>query len=187
MSRLRTSLGTAAVGALALAVAPVLAQGAAEGPGLGRPATPEEIAHVDISIPPSGENLPPGSGTVAAGAMVFAERCVACHGEAGAGGQGLTRLTGGVGSLATDMPVKTVNSYWPYATTVFDYIRRAMPLDAPQSLTNEQVYAVTAYILSIDGVVPEDATLDATTLPQVEMPNRNGFVNWYMHEGDGTP
>jgi cytochrome c len=89
----------------------------------------------------------------------------------------MDRLTGGVGSLATPTPIKTVASYWPYATTVFDYIRRAMPLTAPQTLTNDQVYAVTAYLLSVDGIVPKDAVMDAGSLPKVVMPNRNGFVD----------
>ena len=90
----------------------------------------------------------------------------------------MDRLTGGLGTLTSDRPVKTVASYWPYATTVFDYIRRAMPPTAPQSLTNDEVYAVTAYLLSIDGIVPQNAVLDARTLPNVRMPNRDGFVSW---------
>lgn len=176
MSKLRTLLTISGVVTLALGT---LAQ-AADGPQLGRPATPNEIAAVDISIPPSGENLPPGSGTVEMGKAVFAQQCVSCHGEAGVGGKdGLVQLTGGIGSLATKQPIKTPNSYWPYATTIFDYIRRAMPLTAPQSLTNEQVYSVTAYLLSIDHIVPADATLDAKTLPAIQMPNRDGFANWY--------
>jgi len=149
------------------------------GPGLGVTATPEAIARVNISIQPDGANLPQGQGTVTEGAAVYAEFCVACHGEGGAGGQGLVRLTGGIGTLTTESPVKTVASFWPYATTIFDYVRRAMPLNAPQSLTDEQVYAVVAYLLSVDGIVASDAVLDATTLPLVEMPNRDGFVLWW--------
>ena len=155
----------------------------AAGPDLGRPATPEELARVDISIAPDGATLPPGSGSVSQGAEVYATQCVACHGERGEGGEGLVRLTGGIGSLTSDEPVKTVTSFWPHATTVFDYIRRAMPLQAPQSLTNEEVYAVTAYILSVDGVVPPDAVLDAETLPAVEMPNADGFISWWPTPG----
>jgi cytochrome c len=147
-------------------------------PRLGRAATPDEVAKVDISIPPDGKGLPAGSGSVAQGAQVYAQKCVVCHGENGAGTPSGDRLSGGVGSLATGTYVKTVNSYWPYATTVFDYIRRAMPITNPQSLSNDEVYAVTAYILSLDNVVPRDATLDAQSLPRVQMPNRNGFVNW---------
>ena len=155
----------------------------AAGPELGRPATPEEIARVDISIAPDGATLPPGSGSVAQGAEVYAAQCVACHGERGGGGEGLVQLTGGLGSLTSDEPVKTVTSFWPHASTVFDYIRRAMPLQAPQSLTNEEVYAVTAYILSVDDIVPPDAVLDAETLPEVEMPNADGFIAWWPEPG----
>ena len=147
-------------------------------PKLGRPATPEEIAKVDISIPPDGRGLPSGSGTVAQGAQVFAAKCSACHGANAEGTPNGDRLVGGVGSLATANPVKTVSSYWPYATTLFDYIRRAMPVTNPQSLQNEEVYAVVAYILSLDNIVAKDAVLDAQSLPKVQMPNRNGFINW---------
>lgn len=158
-----------AIPLLALAAAP-------PSPGLGRPATPAEIAAVDISIPPSGAGLPAGSGSAVQGAAIFSEKCQSCHGAAGAGGP-MDRLTGGVGSLATPTPVKTVASYWPYATTVFDYIRRAMPLTAPQSLTDDETYALTAYLLSVDGIVAKDAVLDAASLPKVAMPNRGGFVD----------
>jgi cytochrome c len=147
-------------------------------PRLGRAATPEEVAKVDISIPPDGKGLPAGSGSVMQGEQIYAQKCVVCHGEKGAGTPSGDRLSGGVGSLATSTYVKTVNSYWPYATTVFDYIRRAMPITNPQSLTNDEAYALTAYILSLDNVVPANTTLDAQSLPRVQMPNRNGFVNW---------
>jgi S-disulfanyl-L-cysteine oxidoreductase SoxD len=147
-------------------------------PKLGRAASPDEVAKIDISIAPDGKGLPPGSGTVAQGAMVYAQKCISCHGQNGAGTPSGDRLSGGIGSLSTPNPVKTVNSYWPYATTVFDYIRRAMPITAPQSLSNDEAYALTAYILSLDSVVPMNATLDAQSLPKVQMPNRDGFVNW---------
>jgi mono/diheme cytochrome c family protein len=156
-------------GALAAQIAP---------PKLGRPATPEEIAKVDISIPPDGKGLPPGSGSVAQGAQVFAAKCSVCHGANAEGTPSGDRLVGGVGTLASANPVKTVSSYWPYATTLFDYIRRAMPLTNPQSLQNDEAYAVVAYILSIDNIVPKDAVLDAQSLPKVQMPNRSGFINW---------
>ncbi|MDB5461600.1 MAG: cytochrome c class, partial [Caulobacteraceae bacterium] len=146
-------------------------------PRLGRPATAAELQAVDISIGPDGGALPAGSGSAVQGAAVFAAKCQACHGAAGAGGPN-DRLTGGVGSLATPKPVKTLNSFWPYATTAFDYIRRAMPLTAPQSLTNDEVYALVAYLLSVDGIVARDAALDARTLPLVKMPNRDGFESW---------
>lgn len=163
-------------------------QRAGLGAGLGRVATPDEVARVNISIQPDGRNLPLGQGTVAEGAVVFAATCVACHGEAGAGGDGMVQLTGGIGTLTSERPVKTVASFWPYATTAFDYIRRAMPLNAPQSLTDDQVYAVTAYLLSIDGIVDADAVLNAETLPTVAMPNRNGFVSWWPPpQANATP
>jgi cytochrome c len=147
-------------------------------PKLGRPATPDEIAKVDISIPPDGKGLPAGSGSVAQGAQVFAAKCSVCHGANAEGTPSGDRLVGGVGTLASANPVKTVSSYWPYATTLFDYIRRAMPLTNPQSLQNDEAYAVVAYILSIDNIVPKDAVLDAQSLPKVQMPNRGGFINW---------
>jgi mono/diheme cytochrome c family protein len=150
-------------------------------PNLGQAPSAEQLADIDISIPPDGRGLPAGSGSVAQGGMIFAAKCQACHGPNGVGGPN-DRLTGGIGSLATPKPVKTVASFWPYATTVFDYIRRAMPLTAPQSLTNDEAYALTAYLLSVDGIVPKDAVLDAKSLPQVRMPNREGFVSWAAKE-----
>jgi len=150
----------------------------ADGPKLGRELTPEEVRKVDITVAPDGSGLPPGSGSVAAGAAIYAQKCQGCHGQDGAG-KPQDQLTGGVGSLASGKPVKTPVSFWPSATTLFDYIRRAMPISAPQSLTNNEVYAVTAYLLSIDGVVSKDAVLDAKSLQQVKMPNREGFVRWW--------
>ncbi len=147
----------------------------AQGPGLGRPATPAEVARADISIGPDGAGLPPGSGSVSEGAAVYEAQCQVCHGPAGAGGP-MDRLTGGVGTIPRPDRIKTVASYWPYATTLFDYTRRAMPLNAPQSLTDDEVYAVTAYLLSVDGIVPKTARLDAKSLPKVKMPNRDGFI-----------
>jgi mono/diheme cytochrome c family protein len=155
---------------------------AADAPNLGRVATPDEVAQRDLIVAPDGVNLPPGSGSVAEGAAVFAQKCAACHGANGDDGP-MDRLRGGQGTIGTANPVRTVSSYWPYATTLFDYVRRAMPANAPQSLTNEEVYAVTAYVLSLDGVVDEDAVMNADTLPQVQMPNRDGFV-WAEQPGD---
>jgi S-disulfanyl-L-cysteine oxidoreductase SoxD len=148
----------------------------AEGPGLGRPVTPEEIAPWDISIGPDGIGLPPGRGTAREGAVVFAEKCAGCHGEKGAGKPN-DALVGGIGSLVGDQPpVKTVGSFWPYATTLFDYVRRAMPLSASKSLRDDEVYALCAYILQLNGIVGENDVMDARSLPQVRMPNREGFV-----------
>ena len=143
--------------------------------GIGRPATPAEIAGWNIDIDRYGNNLPPGSGTVSHGHEVFDQQCAACHGAKGEGGVG-DRLVGGQGTLATEKPVRTVGSYWPYAPTLFDYIRRAMPQNAPQSLSNEDVYAVSAYILHLNGLLPAEATLDARTLSAIQMPNRAMFV-----------
>ena len=148
----------------------------AEGPGLGRVATPDEIASWDVSISPDGAGLPPGRGTPKQGETVFAEKCVACHGEKGAGKPN-DQLVGGRGSLSGEQaPVKTVGSFWPYATTLFDYVRRAMPLNAPKSLSDDEVYAVSAYILQLNGIIGEADAMDAQTLPQVQMPNRDGFI-----------
>ena len=143
--------------------------------GIGRMATDAEIAGWNIDIGRNGENLPPGSGTVAHGKEIFAEQCAACHGEKGQGGVG-ERLVGGRGTIATPKPIKTVGSFWPYAPTLFDYIRRAMPQNAPQSLSNDDVYAVSAYILNMNGLLPADATLDAKTLSAIKMPNRDMFT-----------
>ena len=150
----------------------------AQQPNLGRPLTQDEVRKIDITVTPDGAGLPPGSGSVAQGQAVYVEKCQACHGAQGAG-KPMEPLTGGVGSLASNKPVKTPVSFWPAATTLFDYVRRAMPITSPQSLTNDEVYAVTAYLLSIDGVVPKDAVLDARSLPKVKMPNRDGFVRWW--------
>jgi cytochrome c len=119
--------------------------------------------------------LPPGSGTVSRGREVFEQQCAACHGNKGQGGVG-DRLAGGQRTLGTSNAVRTVGSYWPYAPTLFDYIRRAMPQNAPQSLSNEDVYAVSAYILNLNGLLPSDASLDAKTLAAIKMPNRDHFV-----------
>jgi mono/diheme cytochrome c family protein len=163
--------------AMLAAVAMVCATSAqAQNPyGIGRPATPAEIAGWNIDIDREGHNLPPGSGTVSHGHEVFDQQCAACHGAKGEGGVG-DRLVGGQGTLATANPVRTVGSYWPYASTLFDYIRRAMPQNAPQSLSNDDVYAVSAYILDLNGLLPADATLDARTLSAIKMPNRSMFV-----------
>ena len=149
---------------------------AADSPNLGRVATPDEIASWDISIGPDGIGLPPGSGTPKQGEAVYAAKCVACHGEKGAGKPN-DQLVGGQGTLAGDKPaIKTVGSFWPYATTIFDYVRRAMPHNESKSLTNDEVYAVVAYILNANGIIADDDTLNAQTLPKVKMPNRDGFV-----------
>jgi mono/diheme cytochrome c family protein len=141
----------------------------------GRPATPDEIKLWDIDVRPDGKGLPEGSGTVVHGKEVYQVNCEGCHGPNGQGGI-KDRLVGGQGTLGSDKPIKTVGSYWPYATTLFDYIRRAMPYPAPGSLGVDDTYAVVAYILNLNGVLPDDAKLDRESLPQVRMPNRDGFI-----------
>jgi cytochrome c len=163
---------------LAAAILLVASMSGQQRPNLGRELTPDEVKKVDITIAPDGAGLPPGSGSVSAGAAVYSQKCQSCHGAQGSG-KPQDQLTGGVGTIASGKAVKTPVSYWPTATTIFDYIRRAMPITAPQSLTNDEVYAVTAYLLSVDGIVPKDATLDAKSLPQVKMPNKDGFVRWW--------
>ncbi|BAF89164.1 putative sulfite oxidase cytochrome subunit [Azorhizobium caulinodans ORS 571] len=144
--------------------------------GIGHPATQAEIALWDIDVRADGTGLPPGRGSVAQGREIFAQTCSACHGEKGQGAEA-DALAGGKGTLATAKPVKTVGSFWPYAATLFDYVNRAMPFTAPQSLSPNEVYAVSAYVLFLNGLVPEDASLDAKSLPKVAMPNRNGFTS----------
>jgi S-disulfanyl-L-cysteine oxidoreductase SoxD len=150
----------------------------ADGPDLGRPVSPPEIAAWDISIGPDGAGLPPGSGDPQQGERVYAAKCVGCHGEEGTGKPN-DQLVGGIGSLAGDQaPVKTVGSFWPYATTLFDYVRRAMPLNAPKSLSSDEVYAVAAYLLRLNRIIGDADTINAQTLPLVQMPNRDGFVRF---------
>ncbi|MYN14361.1 c-type cytochrome [Pusillimonas sp. TS35] len=179
-----TRLGAALAGAvLACTVAQAqstAAAGGAESPhqyGFGTPVTDADLQQF-VSPLPDGRGLPDGSGTVMQGEKVYAAQCLACHGAKLEGGIG-DRLIGGRDSLArkegAGPPVKTVESYWPYSTTLFDYIKRAMPFTTPNSMSNDDVYAVTAYILNEAGIVPADAVMDKTTLPKVEMPNRNGF------------
>jgi S-disulfanyl-L-cysteine oxidoreductase SoxD len=146
--------------------------------GLGRPATLQEIAGWDIDASPSGAGLPPGHGDVRQGEAIFAAKCASCHGARGEG-KPMDRLVGGIGTLRDKKPVKTVGSFWPYATTLFDFVRRAMPLNAPQSLTPDEVYSVSAYLLFLNEIVPQDAVLDANNLSKIKMPNRDGFVSAY--------
>jgi S-disulfanyl-L-cysteine oxidoreductase SoxD len=162
--------------ALCTAMIVVAAPALAQSPRFGQSIAPADIAPWDISIGPDGAGLPPGRGTAAQGEAVFTAKCQACHGEKAAGRPN-DALVGGKGSLAPGTPpVKTVGSYWPYATTLFDYIRRAMPFQESQSLTSDEVYAVSAYILQLNEIIGKDDVLDAQTLPKVMMPNRDGFT-----------
>lgn len=145
--------------------------------GFGQAANAAEIAGWDIDIAPDGSGLPRGSGTVQEGEALFARLGAKCHGAKGEGTDIAPALVGGRDTLASDKPLPTVGSYWPYATTLYDYIHRAMPADAPQSLQPSEVYALCAYLLYLNGIVPEDAVMDAQTLPQVVMPNHAGFTS----------
>jgi mono/diheme cytochrome c family protein len=160
--------------ALMLAAAALLA---AQSPkfGVGRAPTPDELKQFDISIGPDGAGLPPGSGTAAAGREVYTNRCARCHGDKGEGRDSVP-IAGGQGTLKNPKPLRTVGSYWPYATTIFDYVNRAMPFNNPGMLTHDQVYAVTGYILFLNGLAGENDTIDARSLPKIKMPNRDGFV-----------
>jgi len=146
----------------------------AQGPNLGKPIDPAEIAAWDISIQPDGAALPPGSGTPAQGAQIYAQKCFMCHGENGKGGVNAA-LVGGGPLTGMESP-KTIANFWPYATTLFDYVRRAMPWQQPRSLTNDEVYALTAYILALNKLIGENDEINAKTLPKVKMPNRDGFI-----------
>jgi cytochrome c len=142
--------------------------------GLGEPVSDDLLAAWNIDVPPSGEGLPPGSGAVADGAAVYAAECAACHGATGREGGIGPQLVSEPGPWQPGMP-RTIGSYWPYATTVWDYINRAMPFDDPGSLSPDQVYAVTAYLLRENQIIPDGAVMDATSLPQVAMPNQPSF------------
>ena len=146
--------------------------------GIGRPATEEEIAAIDIDIMPDGSGLPEGSGTYAQGETLYAEQCASCHGDEleGIKETGAPALIGGRGTLDSDKPLKTVESYWPHASTLFDYVHRAMPLTEPGTLSPDEVYALSAYILGRAGILPEDAELNPQTFREIEMPNAAGFV-----------
>jgi S-disulfanyl-L-cysteine oxidoreductase SoxD len=143
---------------------------------IGKPAAPQQVRAFDISVSPSGAGLPPGEGTARSGRDLYLSQCAFCHGEKGEGKPGSPALAGGIGTLKSAEPVLTVGSFWPYSTTVWDYINRAMPPQNPGSLTPSEVYSVTAYVLHLNGLVKEEETIDAKTLPKIVMPNRNGFV-----------
>ena len=180
----RFSAAAALAAALALAVGIAVAE---PPPPIGHVATPEQIAGWNIDVLPDGTGLPVGRGTAREGKAIYDAACAACHGADGQGGTSLPGppLVGGIGTLATAHPKKTVGSYWPYATTLFSYIRRAMPYNAPESLGADQLYAVVAYLLFRNGIAGQDTVLDQASLPQVKMPNRNGFIDIYGREAHG--
>ncbi len=146
--------------------------------GFGTTPTEQEIAAIDIDVMSDGRGYPKGSGTVAQGKEVYASKCAACHGEnmEGVKAAGGAALIGGRGSIGTPKTKKTVESYWPYASTLFDYTKRAMPFNEPGSLTNDEIYAVSAYILHKANIVDANATMNAETMSKVEMPNKDGFI-----------
>jgi S-disulfanyl-L-cysteine oxidoreductase SoxD len=143
---------------------------------VGRAPTTDEIRTWDTAVGPAGKELPPGSGTAKDGAEIFADKCAVCHGPAGEGSQMAPRLVGGQGTLKTPQPVLTIGSYWAFATTIFDFINKAMPRGQEGSLKPDQVYALTAFLLYKNEIVKETDVLDARTLPAIKMPNRNGFI-----------
>ncbi len=170
------SLKRTATAALALCASLSVAGGALAG-NYGTPVTEADVAAWDIDIStPTGEGLPEGQGTVAEGAKIFAEKCVACHGENAAGGDMYGSMVGGIGSMTEPKRKLTPGSMYPYASILFDYMRRTMPMTEPQSLTNNEVYALSAYIYSLNGLVPAEATVSAETLKAIKMPNRDGFM-----------
>ena len=147
----------------------------AESPRLGAPIDQQTLTAIDYTILPDGDGLPPGSGTAVEGLTVYRQNCLACHGEGGSGSVNDV-LAGGIGSLASDKPLRTIGSFWPYATTVFDYVRRAMPLPNPGVLSDDELYAVTAYLLYVNDIIGENELMSAKSLPLVQMPNRDGFT-----------
>ena len=163
-----------AIGACMLALAAGASTARAETPHLGRPISPADLAAWDINVLPDGRNLPPGRGTAADGAKTFAEKCALCHGDNGRGGHA-ARLIGGPPKASLDGG-KTIANYWPYATTLFDLIRRAMPFTQPRSLTDDEVYALVAYLLAENKLIGAEDEMNAATLPKVRMPNRDNFV-----------
>ncbi len=152
-----------------------------DGPHLGHTVSPEEIAKWDISVFPDGEGLPEGKGNVAEGEKLYQQKCIACHAENGLGASA-DQLAGAQMGLTSDYPEKTIGTYWPYATTIFDVVRRSMPMTAPGSLSNNETYALTAYLLYLNNIIAKDDVMNASTLPKVKMPNVDGFINIYEEE-----
>ena len=173
MSRLAKMVYVVFLSGALLAALPVSAEVGAY--GIGKPATVEETAGWDIDIRPDGKGLPPGSGSVEDGEMMYEEQCASCHGSFGEGVGRYPVLSGGEGTLTDERPEKTVGSYWPYTSTLWDYIHRAMPFPQPQSLTDGEVYAITAYVLYLNDLVEDDFVLTADNLTSIEMPNKDGF------------
>jgi len=149
---------------------------------VGRTPTAQEVQAMDIAVGTDGKELPPGRGNAKTGGLLFAQKCAACHGENLEGSSQAPALIGGAGTLTSLHPKMTTGSYWPFATTVFDYIRRAMPRYQEGSLKNDEVYSLTAFILFRDEIIKEEDVIDAKTLPKIKMPNRDGFVPQNLDE-----
>lgn len=152
-----------------------------QGPRLGQSISSVELKRLDISVSPDGMNLPQGRGNAKSGALVYQTKCQSCHGEKGQG-KPADALVGGLNTLTSNSPIRTVGSFWPYSTTLFDYTRRAMPLNSPKSLSNDEVYAVSAYILYLNGIIGEEFEVNEKTLAGIQMPNRNGFIDFSKAE-----
>ncbi|TCZ52758.1 c-type cytochrome [Roseicella aquatilis] len=175
MSSLHRVLAAAGLGTALLAAVAGAEERGAPRYGYGTVPTPEQIAGWAIAVRPDGQGLPPGRGSVEQGAEVYMQQCAACHGTFGEG-EGRYPKLAGEGSLTGERPEPTVGNYWPFATTLFDYINRAMPFPAPRSLSAEEVYATVAYVLNLNNVVPAEFVADRDSLPKVRMPNRDGFL-----------
>ncbi|MBA2352176.1 MAG: c-type cytochrome [Burkholderiales bacterium] len=160
---------------LTICAGQVLAEGPVQAPKLGKPISAEQAAKWDLNVFSDGAGLPPGSGTAVEGSIIYDRQCASCHGEGGRGGAA-EELAGGSHALTSETPDKSIGIYWPYATTIFDFTRRAMPMNAPGSLSADQVYAVTAYLLYANKIIGEKDAMDGQTLPKVKMPNREGFI-----------
>ncbi|HEX5278951.1 MAG TPA: cytochrome c [Micropepsaceae bacterium] len=156
---------------------------AADAPKFGKSISEGDVSAWNISVFPDGKGLPDGSGTPAQGKAIYTQKCAACHGPTGEGGMGGPRLFGGIGTLkAPQQPVQTVGSYWPYPTMVFDFVRRAMPWNAPKSLSNDEVYAAVAYIFELNGLMKDGDVLNKESIMKIQMPNRDGFINLYPNK-----
>jgi cytochrome c len=162
--------------ALSLLLALASTAALAQTPGLGKPATEADIAAWDISVMPDGTGLPPGSGTAVVGARLYAEKCSACHGDNGRNPPAAGASPMVSGPIAGIEGPKTIGSFYGYSTIVFDFVRRAMPFNMPRTLTNDEVYALTAYLLALNKIIGENDVMNAETLPKVKMPNRDNFI-----------
>jgi cytochrome c len=178
--RSRSAVCTAALALIAAAcstASPIARRPEPPDVGFGRPIGEAEIAPWNIDVRTSdGRGLPAGRGTVAEGKAVYEAKCAGCHGAEAKGGSVYGPMVGGIGSFTTDRRIVTPGSMYPYAPILFDYIRRTMPMDRPQTLTDDEIYAVSAYLLNLNGLIPADAAMDAVSMPAVQMPNRDGFV-----------